>query len=120
MDVGGSDLIHLEADVKATEGNPNGFALGEFVPYLKITYTITTSDGVMIDKGLLRPMIASDGLHYGANIAMPKPGNFRLTYTIEPPSTGGLGRHSDKATGVAPWWQTFDAVFVWEDYPGPK
>src|SRR4051794_7725869 len=27
-------VIHLEADVRATEGNPNGFAKDEFVPYL--------------------------------------------------------------------------------------
>src|SRR5947209_4408206 len=33
----GSDILHIEADVKATEGNPQGFALGEFVPYLKIS-----------------------------------------------------------------------------------
>ena len=113
----GSDLVHLEADVKATEGNPNGFALGEFVPYLKITYAIT-ENGRTIAKGDLHPMIASDGLHYGANIAMPKAGQFRLTYAIEPPSAGGLGRHSDKAMGVAPWWKPFEANFDW-DYPGP-
>ncbi|HEU5115677.1 MAG TPA: iron transporter, partial [Isosphaeraceae bacterium] len=36
----GSDVIHLEADVKATALNPNGFARGQFVPYLKIRYKI--------------------------------------------------------------------------------
>ncbi len=40
-----SDVIHLEADIHATEGNPNGFAKDEFVPYLKIRYTITPADG---------------------------------------------------------------------------
>ena len=115
---GGSDLIHIEADVKATEGNPNGFAFGEFVPYLKITYSIVTDGGAKVDQGELRPMVASDGLHYGANVAMPKAGKFRLTYAIEPPSVGGLGRHSDRATGVAPWWPPFEAAFDW-DYPGP-
>jgi periplasmic iron binding protein len=118
MDVGGADLIHLEADVKATEGSPNGFALGEFVPYLKIMYTIKTSAGEQVDRGELRPMVAKDGLHYGANVPMPRAGKFRLTYAIFPPSAGGLGRHSDAALGVAPWWTPFEASFDW-DYPGP-
>jgi periplasmic iron binding protein len=115
----GADIIHLEADVKATEGNPNGFAMGEFVPYLKIAYEIVPSaGGAAIQKGELMPMIASDGLHYGASVAMPKAGSFRLVYAIKPPSAGGLGRHSDPVTGVAPWWAPFQATFEW-DYPGP-
>ncbi len=35
-----SNLIHLEADIHATEGNRNGFAKDEFVPYLSVHYTI--------------------------------------------------------------------------------
>ncbi len=116
---GGSDVIHLEADVKATEGNPHGFALGEFVPYLKIAYEIAPADGGGgVQKGDLMPMVAADGLHYGASVAMPRSGAYRLTYRIEPPSAGGLGRHSDALTGVAPWWAPFDVAFDW-DYPGP-
>ncbi len=115
----GAEILHLEADVKATEGNPNGFAMGEFVPYLKIAYEIVPSaGGAAIQKGELMPMIASDGLHYGASVAMPKAGSFRLNYAIQPPSAGGLGRHSDPVTGVAPWWAPFVATFEW-DYPGP-
>ena len=38
-----SDMIHLEADIHATEGNRNGFAKDEFVPYLVVHYTITPS-----------------------------------------------------------------------------
>ncbi len=112
-------LIHLEADVRATEGNPNGFAKDEFVPYLKITYTISPSgQGPPIHQGELIPMVARDGLHYGANIAMPRAGSYRLTYRVDPPSAGGLGRHSDPSTGVAAWWPPFEATFDW-DYPGP-
>ena len=33
---GSSSLIHLEADIHATEGNRNGFAKDEFVPYLVV------------------------------------------------------------------------------------
>ena len=115
----GSDVIHLEADIHATEGNANGFAKDEFVPYLKIRYAITPADGgAVIHQGPLMPMIARDGLHYGASLAMPKAGVYRLIFSIEPPSMGGLGRHSDPITGVAPWWEPFELAFDW-DYPGP-
>jgi uncharacterized protein involved in high-affinity Fe2+ transport len=121
----GGDVIHLEADIHATEGNPNGFAKDEFVPYLKIRYAIAAADasaaaggGTPILQGDLMPMIARDGLHYGASLAMPKAGEYRLTYSIEPPSAGGLGRHSDAVTGVAPWWEPFEVAFDW-DYSGP-
>ena len=112
-----SDVIHLEADVKSTEDNPNGFAKDEFVPYLKVKYALAdASGGAAIDSGEMAPMIASDGLHYGASIAMPKPGRYRLTYHVEPPSAGGLGRHVG-AGGVAPWWEPFDASFDWTVEP---
>jgi uncharacterized protein involved in high-affinity Fe2+ transport len=117
--LGGSDVIHLEADVKAAENNPNGFALGEFIPYLEIAYTIAPAGGgPPLHSGKLMPMVAADGLHYGASVAMPRAGRYRLTYAIKPPSAGGLGRHSDPVTGVAPWWPPFEAAFDW-DYPGP-
>jgi uncharacterized protein involved in high-affinity Fe2+ transport len=115
-----SGVIHLEADIHATEGNPNGFAKDEFVPYLKIHYTITATDGsAVIQQGELMPMVARDGPHYGASLTLPQAGLYRLTYAIEPPSAGGLGRHSDPVTGVAPWWAPFEVTFDW-DYPGPQ
>jgi len=115
---GGSEMIHLEADIKATEDNPNGFAKDEFVPYLKVAYEIVPArGGPAIAKGELSPMVAWDGLHYGANVLMPGAGEYRLIYEIQPPSAGGLGRHSDKATGVAPWWAPFRASFDWTVEP---
>lgn len=110
-----SDVIHLEADVHATEGNANGFARDEFVPYLKIRYRLERlgGSGGEVAEGEFMPMVARDGLHYGANIAAPAPGAYRLTYSISPPSAGGLGRHDDPVTGVQPWWEPFDAVFEW-------
>ncbi len=116
----GSDVIHIEADIHATAGNPNGFALDEFVPYLKVAYRILpAAGGKPIDQGDMIPMVAADGLHYGVSVAMPKAGEYRLVYDIKPPSAGGLGRHSDPATGVAPWWEPFQVTFDW-DYPGPS
>jgi uncharacterized protein involved in high-affinity Fe2+ transport len=116
---GGNEVIHLEADIHATAGNPHGFAKDEFVPYLKIGYTLTAAEGgAVIHRGELMPMVARDGLHYGASLALPKAGLYRLTYAIAPPWAGVLGRHSDPVTGVAPWWTPFEVTFDW-DYPGP-
>jgi periplasmic iron binding protein len=121
---GSSSLIHLEADIHATEGNRNGFAKDEFVPYLVVDYAIVpqgdsgserSTDSI---RGTFMPMVARDGLHYGASIEMPKAGRYKLTYAIKPPSAGGLGRHADRATGVDPWWKAFEVSFDW-DYPGP-
>lgn len=35
------DVIHLEADIHALEGHPNGFSLGEWIPYLRVEYELT-------------------------------------------------------------------------------
>jgi uncharacterized protein involved in high-affinity Fe2+ transport len=114
-----TDVIHIEADIHATEGNPNGCAKDEFIPYLTVRYRIEPLDADRKSdepiQGPLTPMVARDGWHYGASIAMPRAGHYKLTYTIDPPSAG---RHSDAATGVAPWWKRFEVTFDW-DYAGP-
>ncbi len=112
-----ADMIHLEADVKATEGNINGCPKDEFVPYLNVRYRIVPETGArssnsseaMLD---MMPMVARDGWHYGASIPAPTPGRYRLTYRFEPPTQAG--RHSDPATGVAPWWEPFEVSFDWD------
>jgi uncharacterized protein involved in high-affinity Fe2+ transport len=116
-----SALIHVEADIHATEGNRNGFPKDEFVPYLSVRYNIvpvgqlseTSSIGPI--SGTMMPMTARDGWHYGASIELPRAGRYKLTYAIEPPNAG---RHSDAITGVDPWWKPFEVSFDW-DYPGP-
>jgi uncharacterized protein involved in high-affinity Fe2+ transport len=116
-----SDLIHVEADIHATEGNKNGCPKDEFVPYLTVHYTIVpegaASGSLEPIRGEMMPMVARDGWHYGASIPMPRAGRFKLTYRIEPPTKAG--RHSDAATGVEPWWKPFEVTFDW-DYPGPS
>jgi uncharacterized protein involved in high-affinity Fe2+ transport len=116
--VAGTDVIHLEADVHALADNPNGFAKDEFVPYLQIAYEISPAAGGPPLTGSLMPMVAQDGLHYGATVRMPGRGAYRLSYAIEPPSANGLGRHTDPVTGVAPWWEPFTVSFPWDYQPG--
>ncbi|MDU8362839.1 iron transporter, partial [Pseudomonas syringae group sp. J309-1] len=33
--------VHLEADIKAGKGNTNGFAEGDWMPYLVVSYELT-------------------------------------------------------------------------------
>jgi uncharacterized protein involved in high-affinity Fe2+ transport len=115
-----SSLIHIEADIHATEGNRNGFPKDEFVPYLSVRYSIVPiakpSPATSAEQiaGTMKPMMARDGWHYGASIEMPHPGRYKVIYAIEPPAAG---RHSDPVTGVDPWWKPFEVSFDW-DYPG--
>ena len=115
---GSATMIHLEADIHATEGNRNGCPKDEFVPWLTVHYTITPAEasGKSAEpiRGTLKPMIARDGWHYGASIEMRKAGRYKLTYTIEPPA---VGRHVDPVTGVAPWWKPFEVSFDWDYVP---
>jgi len=116
-----SSLIHIEADIHATEGNRNGFPKDEFVPYLTVRYTIvpveelSKSSSAVAINGTMMPMMARDGWHYGASIEMPRAGHYKVTYAVQPPAAG---RHSDPITGVDPWWKPFEVSFDW-DYPGP-
>jgi uncharacterized protein involved in high-affinity Fe2+ transport len=106
--------IHLEADIKATKGNANGFPEGDWMPYLVVRYELTKIDSGQIAKGDLMPMVASDGPHYGDNVKLMGPGKYKLVLTILPPSENEhahFGRHVDKETGVGPWFKAFTADY---------
>ncbi len=103
--------IHLEADIHATQDNANGFAEGDWIPYLVIRYRLSRVDGVGAPlEGELMPMVADDGPHYGDNVKLLGPGKYRLELSIDPPSKNEhahFGRHVDKETGVGPWFDSF-------------
>jgi len=104
--------IHLEADVHATADNANGFAEGDWIPNLKIEYVLVRLDDNRSTGGMLMPMVASDGPHYGDNVKMMGPGKYKLTFTVR--TTDGsahFGRHVDKETGVAPWPAPFSVDY---------
>ncbi len=111
--------VHLLARIHATEGNPNGFAKGDWVPSLAIRYTIAPVQGGPAVSGLLRPLVASDGPRYGANLSLAGAGDYILKLRIEPPSDDALGRLVDPSEGVAPWWEPFDVEFAWTFRPEP-
>src|SRR5690242_2510972 len=60
--------VHLEADIHATKNNPNGFAEGDWMPYLQVSFELTKKGSEQVLKGDLMPMVANDGPHYGDNV----------------------------------------------------
>jgi uncharacterized protein involved in high-affinity Fe2+ transport len=103
--------IHLEADIHAVAKNANGFAEGDWMPYLEIQYELTKAGSPPI-KGELMPMVASDGPHYGDNVKLAGPGNYKLVLTVAPPGAHShFGRHVDKETGVDDWFKPFTAEY---------
>ena len=110
--------IHLEADIHALANNPNGFAEGMWVPYLLVKYELTKLGSNEVIKGDMMPMVASDGPHYGDNVKLKGPGKYRVKFTVYPPGArenpagNHFGRHTDRATGVRPWFKPVEAE--WE------
>jgi uncharacterized protein involved in high-affinity Fe2+ transport/plastocyanin len=111
--------IHLLARVNATEGNPTGFARGDWVPYLTIRYRLTPIAGGPDLTGTLVPLVASDGPRYGANGALTG-SEYRLSLHIAPPSEDALHRFADPGDGAAPWWEPFEVHFAGTFRPEPR
>lgn len=107
--------IHIEADIHALDNNPNGFAEGDWIPYLTIKYEIQKDGDSRKLSGDFMPMVANDGSHYGDNIKLFGPGKYTVKYTIYPPTANPhshFGRHTDRLTGVRPWFKPFEVE--WE------
>ena len=106
--------IHLEADIHALASNPNGFAEGAWIPYSSIEFEVTRIDSKKRVAGELMPMVATDGPHYGANVKLFGPGKYKLKLNVQSPSASKhavFGRHTDRQTGVGPWFQPFDVEY---------
>jgi periplasmic iron binding protein len=99
--------VHLEVDVHATKDDKRGYKEDEWIGYLTISYAIEKVGTKFKKTGKLLPMTAGDGPHYANNVSLMGDGDYKLTYTFEPPSKAGFYRHVDKATGVPDWWQPF-------------
>jgi uncharacterized protein involved in high-affinity Fe2+ transport len=109
--------VHLEADIHAIPGNRNGFGAGEWIPFLTVSYKLENLDTGARKEGKFMPMVAKDGPHYGSNIKMMGAGNYKVTFTIDPPSKQGFGRHTDAATGVGKWFQPFSVDYTFKYVP---
>lgn len=106
--------VHMEADIRALADNRNGFEDGAWIPYLSIQYEITKLPEGKRISGEFMPMVANDGPHYGNNIKLMGPGKYKVKYTISPPGSNPhahFGRHTDRLTGVQPWFKPFDVEY---------
>lgn len=109
--------VHMEADIRALAQNPNGFTEGEWIPNLLVRYEISKTGGDWKVAGDFMHMVANDGPHYGDNIKLAGPGKYRVKFTIYPPnapenlSGKHFGRHTDRLTGVRPWFKTFTVEY---------
>jgi uncharacterized protein involved in high-affinity Fe2+ transport len=91
--------MHLEADISAAE-NDLGYGIGDFVPYLTVKYLIEKQGSNRVIEGNFMPMNASDGPHYGNNVKLDGPGNYKITFIIDNPTKQSYLLHVDKETGV--------------------
>ena len=109
----GSDL-HIEVDLTANE-NPYGFPVDGWVPYLSIDYTIyKAGTDEEVTSGSMMPMAASDGPHYGNNIALEE-GEYDVKLFIKSPAENGYLLHVDSETGVEAdsfWAEPLEAVWT--------
>ena len=109
--------VHLEADIHALSSNPNGFNEGAWIPNLLVKYELTKVGSDWKAAGDFMAMVANDGPHYGDNVKLGGPGKYHLKYTIYPPNASEnpndkhFGRHTDRLTGVRPWFKTFTVEY---------
>lgn len=85
--------IHLEADVSALE-NDLGYETGTWVPYMTVDYIVNDKDDKEVVSGTFMEMNASDGTHYGANIAMPEAGDYKVKFVFHSPADNGYLIHT--------------------------
>ncbi|MDR1634910.1 MAG: iron transporter [Bifidobacteriaceae bacterium] len=106
--------FHIEADISAQE-NDLGYGVGDFVPNLTVDYEILNPDGSEQQAGTFMQMNASDGPHYGANIALPA-GEYTVRFIIHSPAENDHVLHVDKETGVTGQFWTNPLVAEWENW----
>ena len=109
--------VHMELDIHALSSNPNGFKEGEWIGYLLVRYEVSKAGAEWKISGDFMPMVANDGPHYGDNVKLAGPGKYRAKFTIYPPnapenaSGQHFGRHTDRLTGVRPWFKSFTVEY---------
>jgi uncharacterized protein involved in high-affinity Fe2+ transport len=111
-----ADSLFLMADVHAGKDEAHGFTEHAFIPYLSISYALTKENAPTFRKaGLLYPVAAKGGPHYGASAQMAGPGTYHLSYIVSPPSSHGMMRQTGK-DGVSEWWKPITATWTFT-YP---
>ncbi len=103
--------IHLEADVSALENAETlGFGPGDWIPYMTVDYeVISETKNETAAEGSFMVMSASDGPHYGANIALPEADTYTVRFTFHSPADNDYLLHTDEETGPG---GSFDDFFA--------
>ena len=99
--------IHNELDQHAVKGDKMGFGVGGWIPDCEVACTISKQKSDWRIVFSMMSMVANDGPHYGRNIALDGPGIYDETCAIDPPDWRGFFRHTDKDTGVAPFFEPY-------------
>ncbi|WP_167202559.1 iron transporter [Actinomyces respiraculi] len=112
--------FHIEADISALASNTLGYPEGSFIPGLTVTYKIVDAASGQVAnngaaEGTFMQMNASDGPHYGANIALPEDGTYNIIIGVSSPEEAGWVLHVDPETGVTGrFWEATE--LTWENW----
>ncbi|WP_440682348.1 iron transporter [Cysteiniphilum halobium] len=110
--------IHNELDQHELKGTKMGFGAGGWIPNCQVACVIVKGQKTpLADKNGNKPwfvvfsmmsMVANDGPHYGRNVALDGPGIYYETCQVNPPDWLGFFRHTDKASGVSPFFKPYE------------
>ena len=106
--------IHIEADIHALDSNTNGFAEGAWIPFLKSATRSRRSARAMRPGASSWRWSRATARTTATTSSSRAPGKYKVKYTISPPNAPDnplahhFGRHTDRATGVRPWFKPFD------------
>lgn len=113
--------IHLEADIRALASKGQGLAEGLWIPDLHIRHELRKVGSGEVISGLPMPVVASDGPHCGDKLKLRGPGKYQVCCVVAasnaPHNAMGqhFGRHTDRVTGVRPWFQPLTAEWEFSD-----
>lgn len=112
--------IHLETDVHALPGNPQGFPPTAWIAGLKIHYIVTKQGSSWKRQGYYLAMVAQGGPHYGINLKLDGPGKYFVTNYYQPPTANGYFEHDRAGAGVYPWWKPFTRHYSFDFFGAGK
>lgn len=104
---GASFDIHNEIDQHAIKGDKMGFGPGGWLPDCEVACTISKENTKWRTVFSMMSMVANDGPHYGRNVKLDGPGKYDEMCLIDPPDWRAFYRHTDKETGVGPFFHPY-------------
>ena len=100
-------VIHNEIDQHAIKGDKMGFGAGGWLADCEVACVIHKRHSKWSTVFSMMSMVANDGPHYGRNVQLDGPGVYEETCEIDPPDWRGFFRHTDKESGVGPFFKPY-------------